>query len=71
MIAEPVHFVERDEVHDGVFPGEELGYPLHLGIAVVDILDQRPLILDRMVCGARIRLGAFHQFFDGDLRRIG
>ena len=61
-IAQTFDCVVGNQVHDRVLACQQTGDALDLVVAVVDAVDQGPLVLHRIAGGARIGLGLRHQF---------
>ena len=63
--------VVGDQIHDGVFSGEQADDVVHFFFAVIDPFQQSPLILDRVRRAAGVLLTEFNQLGRVDAGRFG
>jgi len=63
--------VVGNQVHHRIFSGQQAHDAVQFRLAVVDALEQRPLILDRIPRAARVYLAQFDQLVRRDLGRPG
>jgi len=58
--------IERNHVHHGIAPLQQLHDAFDLIVTVVDAFDQSPLVLDRVTGGPRVALARLHQVLRRD-----
>ncbi|MCY1222937.1 hypothetical protein D9M72_350450 [compost metagenome] len=63
--------VVGNQVHHRVLALEQAQDAVHFFLAVVDALEQRPLVLDGIADAAGIAFAQLHQFVRGNARRLG
>lgn len=63
--------VVRDQIHNGIFAGEQADDSVHFLFAVIDPFQQSPLILDRVRRAAGVLLTEFNQLGRVDAGRFG
>ena len=70
-IAEGSCSVVRNQVHDCVLSLEQANDAIHLFITVVDAIDKRPLVLDRVAGRSGIMFRQLDELRRLDVRRLG
>ncbi|MCY1236922.1 hypothetical protein D9M72_495980 [compost metagenome] len=69
LVVIPFETIEGNDVEHAVLALEQTHDGIEFVVAVVDALEQRPLILDRIVGVASVSLAQFDEFFRRNFRR--
>ena len=69
LVVIPFETIEGNDVEHAILALQQTHDGIEFVVAIVDALEQRPLILDRIVCVASVSLAKCDQFFRRNSRR--